>query len=100
MTSTKATGRFWVLTAAAEVLFLGLAWLCWAGGVLSGPGLASPNTPGNTAGVIVFEVLAAALACVVPFWLARRTGQVAWVALGVLPAIFALGTAVAVLRGW
>lgn len=92
--------RHWVGAGAAEVLALILAFGLWAGGLVAAPGFASPNTQGDLAGVVAFEVAAAAVSLLVPGWLARRTRHPAWWIVGVVPALFALGTAVAVLAGW
>ncbi len=90
----------WLLLAAAEAVSLLVAWGLWAGGLLAAPGLASPNSTGNLAVVVVLEAAAALVCLLVPAWVAHKTGARSWWLVGVVPAMIPVATAVGVLSGW
>ena len=87
----------WVVAGILQVLAIILAWGLWFFGALQAPGKFAPGTTGNVPMVVAFEICAAVVCLLVPGWLARRTRRPAWWLAGAIPALFALGTGVAVL---
>ena len=100
MTQSPLSRRGWLLAALAEAAALGAAGTLWVLGFAAAPGFASPDTEGSAAAVMACELGSAALCLLVPAWLAFRTGRSAWWIVGVLPALGAVATGVALAAGW
>lgn len=99
-TQPPLSRRAWLLAALAEAAALVAAGTLWVLGFVAAPGFASPDTQGSVAAILALELTAAALCLLVPRWLARRTGRPAWWLVGVLPALGAVATGVALATGW
>ena len=87
----------WLTAGVLEILAITLAWGLWFFGALQAPGKFAPGATGNVPMVVAFEVSAAVICLLVPGWVAIRTRRPARWLVGVIPALFALGTGVAVL---
>jgi hypothetical protein len=90
----------WVVAGILEALALTLAFVLWVGGVFSAPGRFMPGTSGDVNMVLGCEAAAAVICLLVPGWVAHRTRRPAWWLVGLIPALFALGTAFALLADW
>ena len=89
----------WVLAGMLQVFALIMAWGLWFFGALQAPGKFAPDTTGNVPMVVAFEIGAAVICLLVPGWLARRTRRPVWWLAGAIPALFVLGTSLAILTG-
>lgn len=88
----------WIVAGVMQAAALALAWFFCILGVFAGPAFGT----GHRFAVVALEVSAAVTCLPVPGWVARRTRHRVWWAVGVVPALLALGIGVAVLTrdGW